>query len=189
MGKVMDVLKGLPGIVPEDAYDDLYPDGVAGHVNAGARIDTSEDSVRTPFGVDHGFSGAHLDRDAGRRPEEVGEANNDARVKQAVKKAGEAEKRRNVSDAASEARYGNHTFPASPSPVRLVRANANRKAVVVTCQSGGTCFVGASGNIQSVPSPDTAYLPVGAGRSLTHKADVWVVGPAGAVVDFVEEVY
>jgi hypothetical protein len=188
MGKVLDVLKGLPGLIPDDAYDDDYPDGVAGHVSAGARIDTSEDAVRTPFGVDHEFSGAHIDRDTGHRPEEVGEANNDARVHEAVAHAKKANERSHTSNVANEGRYGNHVFAAA-TPVRLVRRNENRKQVTLLCVSGGPCFVGNSTNIQVAPSPDTAYLPNGVQRVITHKDDIVVIGPAAAIVDFIEEVY
>lgn len=183
------VREALPGIVPEDAYDDDYPGDVAGHVASGARIDPASDVVSTPFGIDHAFDGDGVEDRAPREGHEgIGAAHVNDLIAETVRESKDRENRHPTTDVADGAVFGSMVL-ADGAPRRLLIRNPNRKAVVVTNQSNaGTLYLGANSGIL-VAGPNTVYLPPGTGRTFTNTCALWVVGVAGQIVDWVEENY
>jgi hypothetical protein len=173
-----------------DLYDTAYPGEVAGHVIEGSFIG-DDGLVQTTRGPDIGFDGSDIER---RKPmgdadeENAGYTSTNRAIGEAVKKANERDdQRKPVTDAASSWQTGN-TALLDGNAVRLLINSPNRKSVVITNQSAATVYVGRDSGLKA-GGPNTCYLPAGAGRVFTHTAEIWVVGVAGQVVDWVEENY
>jgi hypothetical protein len=168
-----------------DTYDTRYPDSVAGHVEAGSFI--TDDAIRTTHGDDEFFTGDEIDRSNLRGVESVGPEATNRAIGRAVDKAEKRGKRTPVTDAAEDWRCGNVVL-TDANAIRLVIANVNRKDVVISNQSAALIYAGKESGLRA-GAPNTCYLPAGQGRTFTHKADIWVVGIAGQIVDFVETNY
>lgn len=168
-----------------DLYDGLYPGEVAGHVEAGSFI--GDDMVDTLTGPDVGFDGDSIPAERSRRVEGVGTLHTNERIGRVVEDAKKAGSRQPVSDLADDFRCGNVTLQNAIA-VRLLERNPRRKAVTVTNQDAATVYVSRNSSARA-GDPGTAYLPAGAGRTFTHKTEIYVVGVAGQIVDWVEEYY
>lgn len=176
---------------PSPIYDEGYAYGIADHASDGPAIDPEGNfaPVRTTYGYDHGFSGDDLTEVGNDEPSNhIGEAhiNNqiDARVQEA---SGWGRSR--ITMTAEKALYGNYTFPnLNPQPY-LIRARSTRRSLTITNQGTLMVFVGSSPAISRPGTPDCVLLPVASGRTLFLKGDVYVFGTAGAIFDFVEEIY
>lgn len=187
LDKLHDAFPGLPA---GEKYGDDWPDHVAGHVEAGPYTD--EGDVTTPHGVDTGFDGDSLAERKGRSGgQEVGSEAMNRRIDETVEASKRHTNRQSITEASDTVVYGNETLPDT-SPRRILIHNQRRKAVTITNQGASLIAIGKSGSIVingGVPSPNAIYLPAGSGRTLTHRMDVWVVGAAGGVVDWMEENY
>lgn len=189
-------VEGLPDTGSHDVYDDGWPDYVAGHVEAGAVIDPASDHVVTATGgIDIGYEGEGAHRETRTTDERHGSAETEKRIQEVVSESREAAKRTSVSNVASSCVYGNETL-ADTSAKRILLKNANRKRVTITNQGGSLVAVGNRPNIAivgGVPTPNAGYLPNGAGqlsvKVIESTDEVWVVGAAGGIVDWVEENY
>lgn len=167
-----------------DLYDIDYPEEVAGHVEAGSFI--SDDMARTTHGMDDFFTGDGKTEKVHRVDHTGTEAVNKA-IGKTVQEAKDADKRRPITNVASSWRTGNVSLVGSQA-VRLVTENSNRKDVVVTNQSAALVSIGRDSGLIA-GAPNTAYLPAGASRTFEHTQEIWVVGVAGQIVDFVETNY
>lgn len=190
MGKIKEAVADLfPGLVPEDAYDDGYPDGSAGHVTSGEFIAPGADVVHTPLGHDIGFDGSKIeDRSPREGHEQVGTDPVNRAIDKVAKDSRDEVKRRPVTETADTVVMGNMTLPDTRAKRILIR-NANRKQVTISNPGGTTVYVGVDSSIGNAPSPNVAYIPAGAARVYTHKAEIWAVGAVGGIVDWVEENY
>lgn len=179
---------GYPAFTEVDDYDAGFPDEVAGYVEAGAHIDPASDIVDTPTGPDVFFHGDHLTHPVEHLREEVGPDAVNARIGKVVHDSRNADDRKPVRDTPDDWRTGNVVL-TSTSAVRLVPANAKRCSLTITNQSAThVIYVGRDAGSQAA-APDVCYLPAGAARTLAHPKEVWVIGVAGDIVDFVEESY
>lgn len=169
-----------------DLYDTGYADDVAGHVEAGSFI--TDDAVKTTEGFDEFFHGESRPAEKSRRVENVGTEQVNKAIGRAVDKAEEYYKpRKPVSVTATDWRTGNLALQDG-NATRLVIANPNRKDVVVTNQSAAVMSIGKESGIR-VGGPNTVYLPAGSARTFEHTREIWIVGAAGQIVDFVETNY
>jgi hypothetical protein len=184
----MTAKDGYPGLIEVDGYDEGYPDEIAGHVEAGARIDPSSDIVATPYGVDVGFDGSQLvEGHDGHDREQSSAQHVNSLIAQRTADSRNTDRRKPVEDTADDWRPGNHTL-ADANAFRLLIANQNRKAAVITNQGASTVYVGRAAGIKAA-DPSTVFLPAGASRTFTHSREIWIVGVAGGIVDYVEENY
>lgn len=88
---------------------------------------------------------------------------------------------------AKNAHYRTYTLDGV-TPTEITTPYPARASLTITCQSGGPARLGADNEIGSA-SPDarSVALPPGAARTLHHTDRIFAHGPAGTVVDVVEE--
>ena len=167
-----------------DLYDGFYPGEVAGHVEAGSFM--TDDAVKTTEGMDEFFTGNSIDTGPIHRVTNVGSEAVNRQIGETVEHAAN-KPRRPVSFTGKKWRVGSYVI-ANTVPFRLVVSNPKRKSVVVSNPGAATLYVGTDAGV-TLGGPNALYLPVGLVRTFEHDRDIWVVGPAGAVVDFSEITY
>lgn len=171
-------------------YDTQYPGEVAGHVESGTFL---EDGVNTTRGVDIFFDGDDVPPEGmATNPESASSTAVNRRIGETVKQARERDRGREpVSVTASSWQTGNVVL-ADGNAFRLLIRSPNRKRVVLTNQTAGILYVGRESGLR-VAGPNTVFLTavgaVGSVREFTHTEEIWVVGVAGQIVDYVEENY
>lgn len=174
--------------VHTDLYDNQYPDGIAGHVEAGSFI-TDDGLVNTTEGPDILFNGEDVDRiDPPRRMKNAGTENVNRRIGEAVRQGKEKGDRTPVSTSSDSWQTGNVVL-ADGNATRILIASPNRKNVTIGNQSaGGVVYIGRDSGLK-IAGPNTCFLPLATTRVFTHTQEIWVVGVAGQIVDWVEENY
>lgn len=173
-----------------DLYDTQYPGDVAGHVEAGAFI-VDDGLVRTSRGDDVLFTGAEVNReDPPRRMQHTGTESVNRDIGETVKQSKQDHSRQPINDACESWQTGNVTLQDG-NAVRILNTSPNRKRVTLCNQTPGAASIMYGGRDSGlrVAGPNTFYLPTGVLRVLTHTQEVWIVGVAGQVVDWIEENY
>jgi hypothetical protein len=171
-------------------YDDLYPHGVAGHVEPDAFNENDEPAVTTHYGTDWGFSGDNLAKEDNGTHEAVGTNGVSTQIG-AV--AHESDKLHAPNaDVARDANFGNVALNIGSQ--RILKPNIWRREITLTNQSGTTVYVGKNPinfpSASTTPPPDVVYLPGGAARTLKYRGPLFVYSAnAAVVIDWVEEVY
>lgn len=179
---------------PTPVYDDAYPYGEAGHAVDGPQIDSGGDFIppKTTYGYDHGFSGDSLEHVGNDEPvTNVGYPHTNTEIDRRVTESSGADRLR-VTQTADKDIYGNYTFGAIVPVMKIIR-RTTRRSVTITNQGPTLMFIGntidVANSITGAIRPDCVYLPPGAARTLYTKADVFIAGVAGCVVDWYEELY